>query len=357
MSRAGQQQTGREDQGSKPNPADLDLIDGLVDADKDEEELWAEADAEDAAANTKEDGSDAAPDGAQSDDDEFDKAAATEVSADDDSSDKGDGGDSPDDQGRQKAKDGQSPDDQAGTDDPWASAPKALRDQHDAELAELERLRKAEDGHRRHIKGLTKKVRDLEDGGGRDRSEIDSQSDEGLKKVEEEYPELSALVAEVRDLRKGQARAEEDRSEAYLDQQESLLNEAHSDWLSVTADKAFADWIEVQPGYVQKVIADNAKSIVNAKDAADVIGRFKAFRSSQAQQQDAGEGNDGPGAEGDQGTGNDDLSGRRARQRRSASSARSTGPGTASGIPKDGDEEAIWRQMDAEDQRKAAATG
>jgi hypothetical protein len=129
------------------------------------------------------------------------------------------------------------------------------------------------------------------------------------------------------------------------------LAEQHPDWQDVTADRGFADWIQSQPRHIQEAVARNATEIVDAAEAADVVGRFKAFRSAQpgAARQETSAGN------GRADTGNNRLAGRRQRQLESASAARTRGPGAANGIPEDGDPTQLWKQFDEMERRQARA--
>jgi hypothetical protein len=91
----------------------------------------------------------------------------------------------------------------------------------------------------------------------------------------------------------------------------------------------------------------NAEEVVDAEEAADVVGRFKAFLAARQN----GTGGDRGSADErplQGGNGNHQaqqpLSDKRKRQLESASTARSRGPGAATGIPDD--EEGAWKAFE-----------
>ena len=95
---------------------------------------------------------------------------------------------------------------------------------------------------------------------------------------------------------------------------------------------------------------------MDAAEAADVVSRFKAFRSAQS---DAGsdtldaDDTEGPADDKGKGDGTTQLTGKRQRQLEAASTTRTGGPGAAHGIPEDGDPEEIWKAYDRQEQREA----
>lgn len=175
------------------------------------------------------------------------------------------------------------------------------------------------------------------------------------KEFAEEYPEvagpLTDVIGELRDQIKRQERelsaiGTERRDDA-LAEQATLLAEEHSDWEQVVADRGFMDWLNAQPRHIQEAAVRNAENIVDAAEAADVVGRFKAFQQQHSTNTSRS------GNARDNGN-NQALAGKRARQLESASAARSRGPGAASGIPEEGDPETIWRQFDEMERREQA---
>ncbi len=105
--------------------------------------------------------------------------------------------------------------------------------------------------------------------------------------------------------------------------------------------------MKTQPRHIQEAAYRNANEIVDAAEAADVVSRYKAFRQPQQQNINASP----PNTERD--ANNQRLLGKRQRQLESAATARSRGPGVATGIPEDGDPETLWKQFDEMERRNA----
>lgn len=258
--------------------------------------------------------------------------------------------------------------------DIWKDIPEANRNEFQATRSELDNLKRQQhlerSSHGREIAALRREISELKSGrGASDKgaaADGKSKTTNGAatdgaaasdkwKGFASEYPEvagpvegeISALRSELKTLKE---RQDAERLRAQVDEQVSLLESKHPDWQTVTATEDYAKWLASQPKYVQEAVVRNADQIVDADEAADIISRFKASGSSPSQ--GAGQERlDGKDAAGGTGTA---LADRRRRQLESASGTRSKGPGPATGIPEDGDEEAIWRAFDAEDARKAA---
>lgn len=330
---------------------DLDLLDpGLEDEGKTEDELWAEADAEEAG---KPAGEEPGADGDENIDDggaaggsgDTDVAAAQRTLDDDDAG--------------KPAADKTKP---AADDDPMAGATEAQRAAYRAALADNERFQRSIDGYKRNVAGLNRRVKELEQSAARQQKSGQPDPEEQAarrKAFSDEYPEVAEpVLAELAELRselaelKGNQQADlADRHADQVNEQVALLEKDHSDWRDIAATDEFGDWLLAQPRHLQEAAKRNAQEIVDAAEAADVIGRFKAFRSDSgnAGNEHPDKGDAGAGDE----TGNQALAERRRRQRESASSARSGTPGPAQGIPEDGDEEAIWAAFDAKERREA----
>ena len=185
------------------------------------------------------------------------------------------------------------------------------------------------------------------------------------KDFQGEYPEVAAplgklvagLQAELTGQKKQMDAISTDRRHDTVEEQTELLEKEHSDWLDAVTDDAFGPWLEDQPRHMREAAVRNAKEIVDASEAADVVGRFKAFRSEQSDD------SAGPGDDGDKGKKPkpDDqelltsLSDKRTLQLEASAGARPSGASAAHGIPEDGDDEAIWKAFDAKEAREAAA--
>lgn len=257
--------------------------------------------------------------------------------------------------------------------DLWANATPEHRAAYEAAQEQIRKLEQAERSNRGRLSAFQRQINELRSkaqapaeaapraapNGAGDKTE--AAQPEGFLGSEEwssfqgEYPEVAGPLAKVigslearlvRQDKELQAIGGERRQVA-LQEQATLLAEEHPDWQQVAANAEFGDWLHSQPRHIQEAAYRNANEIVDAAEAADVVGRFKAFRSgqqgNQARQNTAG--NAGPG--------NSRLAGKRQRQLESAAASRTRGPGVTSGIPEDGDPEVLWRQFDEAERRQA----
>lgn len=264
-------------------------------------------------------------------------------------------------------------------------APPEVRAAYEAVQAELDRVRQSESSQRgrvgamqRQVNTLSQRINDLTKGGGggsqgqqqkdgASGAEADASKDPtGFLKGEEwqgfatDYPEIAGPISkliggmqsQLADAGKKLDAIGDERLNAALDEQETRLNDAHSDWFDVistsvngeaVAKPEFVAWLESQPRHIREAAARNSQRIVDAAEAADVIGRFKEHIGLKpgSRQQDAGKGND---------AGKKQTTGRRTRQLEAAASTRTGGPGAVSGIPEEGDPEAIWDGFEAKEQ-------
>jgi len=271
--------------------------------------------------------------------------------------------------------------------DIWANASAEQRAAWEAaqkELARLEQHRRSNEGR---VSALQLQINRLTEEQGRRRPGTAQPQGRGtgrapqldvgnaeLEAVAKEYPEVARpFIDEFRTQRSHIQRQDEelrelkrqinaiglDRANDAILEQTDMLLEVHPDALDLADDPAFRPWVDEQPRHIREAVSRNASAIVDAEEAADVIGRFKAFRSSQQAASDGFQEQD-PNAgqrptQGDPGT---PLSDRRRRQLASSTSTRGKGPGVAApGIPDIDDEDAIWDAMDrmeaAESRRSA----
>lgn len=273
--------------------------------------------------------------------------------------------------------------------DPWSDAPPKLKAAYEQSQTALKRLEQSERSNRGRVSTLQRQLNELSsklNGGAPGTPGTVATSSEASrtnavqqflespewKAVQEEYPELGAPLGKLAKLindeqattRKSVATIQEDRRLAAREEQTDLLEEQHSDWQSVAADSAYGvvddgtgeptilpgSWVDQQPRYVQQAALRNAKGIVDAAEAADLVGRFKAFRSSAQPHAQANR----PGQDQDDGT-TGSLSARRKRQLESSGSVRTRGRAAAQGIPEDGDPETLWNMFEEKDAREAAS--
>ena len=344
------------------DPSDLSLVNEIDDETKTEDELWNEiAEAERAAAKSPDD--DASADESAGDE-ESDEDAAAKAAADDGSDESDSTGDEASSDDRKDAKAAKDQGNGAAKtgEDLWANASPEHRAAYEALQAQLQNDRK-------RISGLTRKINELN---ARKPAADKAASDEGKQKrdgfresakwkdFEKEFPEISGPIgeliaaqkAELEELRSVTTSLHQERTEDAIAEQATLLEEQHPDWQTVAAEPEFGEWLSGQPRHIREAAIRNAEAIVDAAEAADVVGRFKAFRSEQgtsAQQEsqagrEAGEGKTGTA-----------LSGKRRRQLDASASFRSRGPGVASTTPPDdADEETWWKHWAAVEKREAA---
>lgn len=204
--------------------------------------------------------------------------------------------------------------------------------------------------------------------GNKDKQTIaeDILNDPELLKTAKEYPEIAGpfikIIGKMQEQLTGHGKVlsavGDERRQAALNEQKDYLTEQHSDWEAVASREEFPTWLEQQPRHIREAFHRNAKDIVDAQEAADVVGRFKDHLRANGQYQDAdpdgGNAQQQNGTQAGNGAGNDQLDAKRQRQRQSASSSRTRGPSVASGIPEDGDPKVIWQQLGELERRKEA---
>ena len=328
--------------------ADLDLVDDdLADEDKSDAEIFDELEAEEIAA------ADVTPD-----DESGAESAAAEDAAkpDDDEAGSAESGD-------------KSPDEESSADELWATA----TPEQQAAQAQIKKLEQSDRSSRGRLGAMQRQINELsrkpdtppaaDDAAGDDKGEADATgylATENWKSFKEEYPEVAGPVGEL--LAGMQATIDrndkelaaigDDRRQHAVDEQQVLLEQEHSDWHEViSADEGapFESWLNDQPRHIREAGRRNAKEIVDAAEAADLVSRFKAFRSDAVDEEPPA---DEPKPEDGKGTGTARLSDKRQRQLATASSTRTGGLGAAHGIPEDGDPQDIWNAFDKKDARQ-----
>lgn len=333
---------------------DLGLIpDDLEDEGKSEDELWDEMDAADGVA-PKED----SPTTVEDVEEEAEEAAAAAA-------------DEP------EAQEPQAP--AAPAADVWANATpeqQAAWKAAQAEIAQLTQYRKSNEGR---VSALQLQINNLQEQSRRsapppsnqgqraqDRGTAPPQRNGELANVAKEFPEVAKPFLaefhrqdeyirrqgeEIGELKRQISAIGLDRETAAVVKQTDLLLEAYPDALELADDPTFRPWVDQQPRHIREAVSRNANAIVDAEEAADVIGRFKAFREQQSALNNGSQEQD-PGGDPPPGNPGKPLSDRRRRQLASSASIRGKGPGVSSlGIPDTDDEDAIW---DAYDRLEAA---
>jgi hypothetical protein len=297
----------------------------------DDEALWNELEKADAAEAKA-----PPPTGREADDD----AAFTADEPDPSEADQGD--DEPSAEGQPDAGAQEAPD------DPWAKADPTLKAAFDEKARALQNLEHQIKSDRGRLSAMQKKLDELSRSASpANQPKPGDDREERRRKLAEEYPEVAQPILDEMDALKAEianlSSAETRREQMTLEQQEAALTQQHADWQQILGQNGatFAAWAEDQPKAIREMVARNANQIADAQAAAEVIGRFKQYLGigEQPQQQAA------PSA---QAAPRNTLSDKRQRQL-AASAAPSGGSRrpVASGIPEDGDPQAIWDAFEA----------
>lgn len=367
---------------------DLNLVDDHLDDDvKDDNEIWQEFDEAENPGSAASAADDGAPGDDAGDDDEGADDWTAEQEGDDDTAaaaadeDEQQGNDQPD-----ASASGEQNGNSQQNNNLWANATPEQRAAFEATQAQLKKLEQADRSNRGRLSALQLKINELtgsntakaapekgaaakgdnENGQAGEEDANGFLGSEDWKGFKSEYPEVAGplekvigqLQSHIAKQDKVLSAIGDDRRQSALDEQENLLLETHSDAFEVVQDPGFVQWLNTQPRHIREAAIRNAENIVDAEEAADVVGRFKDFR--RADQQGGGnnaqqQNNSSQPANGGGGNNQNQrsVSGKRQRQLASANSARSRGPGAASGIAEDGDPEQIWKQFDAMEARQA----
>ena len=234
--------------------------------------------------------------------------------------------------------------------DPWAQAPEELKSQYQHAQEMIAKLEQSDRSNRGRLSALQRQINELvssrqEAAESGDQAAVAEKDDE-IDSLMEDYPEIAKPIQKMLDkVKTEQTRLERelgalsgDKRKAALDEQVSLLADAHPDWAKVGSDPQFSQWLADQPRHIQEAAYRNGNEIVDYREAADVVGRYKEFRGI-----------------GEQTTSTNSLADKRQRQLKTATSTRGRGPGAKSGIPESGDPEMLWDQFEELDRRQSRA--
>lgn len=182
------------------------------------------------------------------------------------------------------------------------------------------------------------------------RQESDESDEDYRKRMIEDFPEFARLfdrldattskVAALEgELGTVKTTASATQTEAILEEQGRVFTEAHPNWEAEKTDEALMkrllEWAEGQPPYVQDVLRQNSKQIVDGPSAAHVISLFKRDTANpEAERQRE----------------------RRKDQMDALTDATVNGPGATKTGAADSDIDGIWNELKAADERKAART-
>lgn len=316
---------------------DLALVDALADQAKGEDDIWNEFEAADAAKTEK-------PEPAPANEEDASDEPTAEAGAEAAKAE-------PAPVEAPKATDAKGA--EAGP-DIWANAPPELKAAYD----ELQQKFRSVNGRTAAFQRRYEDLKKIVEAPAQQRRPGSAR--EALAAIKNDYPDVAGPIEEalskIEERLDAQDQAEESRRSAARDElvgiitsETERLNQAIPDW-EVTLQqngKAFAAWVEDQPRRVREAAYRNAQNIVDAEEAAQVIAAFKAH-IMPAQQPAAAPTTPTPIRAQTQ-----PLTDRRARQLDATASPRSARRPTVSGIPEDGDPQAIWDAFDAQERARA----
>ncbi|WP_337846812.1 hypothetical protein [Sphingomonas sp.] len=179
------------------------------------------------------------------------------------------------------------------TDDIWKDAPPALREAYQAMQRDAEHRERSLRGRLSASDRIIHQLRTSTQSGGSQSQGTEAQpqetaaddllaSDE-FKQFQEEYGEVAGPIASVlkamqdkiNRLSGNVGEVQQEREQLYLQTNESLLTEAHPDWMDCIKDERFYGWLESQPASIREAAKRNWNGIVDPDDAGIVFERFK----------------------------------------------------------------------------------
>lgn len=183
----------------------------------------------------------------------------------------------------------------ANPDDVWSSVPEVARTAYQAVLQQrqgLEHALRSANGRavrfQQEVEALRKKAADKPAAEVPESRQADGQSQDvdDFDVLRKDYPEIARpvekLFKSLRDeneaLKSRLERHDTSAAEAEYARQAQVLSERHPDWARIADDPQFTAWAQQQPPYVLEALKRNSSRIVNAEEAADIIGRFKAIQ-------------------------------------------------------------------------------
>lgn len=236
--------------------------------------------------------------------------------------------------------------------DIWANAPPDLKEAHDAQVRALE---SATTEHARHsiegrIASYTRRLKERNEAAAQQPVPAADEAADPLAELAAEYPEIAkplqqklAPIADKLSQFDAQMRSRQEAADLEMDADlqanEQLLETRHPGWDGFLKDNgpAFGAWIVDQPLYLRQAFVTNADAIIDPYSAIVTLDAFKQFVGSNQPPQQQESSVAPPAAQQQR------LNPRRAAQLASSASPQSVGSRpTVSGIPQDGDEQAIW---------------
>ena len=235
--------------------------------------------------------------------------------------------------------------------DVWANVPEAARKQFEDLKAENARKDQRIRSDQGRLAARQRKINELRAQAAPEKSPaaIDTAP---IASLEADYPEIAqplktttqAIKTAVDALeadREGRRKAAATELKSIIDDETDRLDEAIPGWMDFIKANgpSYRSWIEDQPKRIREINERNAQEITDADGAIEVITAFKQFLEPPAQQPQ---------------TSTSPPNDRRQRQL-AAMSSPSTAPRGAvvSGIPEEGDPQAIWNMFAEQERRRA----
>lgn len=233
------------------------------------------------------------------------------------------------------APDGESDDD--GEDDIWASVDPKLREAFEAERKAREAAEHRYKSDEGRFHAAQRKLQELGKPDSEAAKAAQRERDKSFDKVREEYPEIAGPVADMLKAKDEQIAALSARFESFenerIERNGTQLRATHADFDNVMSkhEAVFLDWIRDQPEKDRLAFEANTSAITDPESAIELTTSFKKHLGTLGLYE----------------TPEKAKPNKRRERQLSASKAPSTpssGP-APSGIPKDGDPEALFNAM------------
>lgn len=189
---------------------------------------------------------------------------------------------------------------QAATDDPWSSAPEPLRNDYQTLKQRYQQLEANHRANSGRVSALTKKLNEVTAGlkANEQANGADANSDKGLPtaddlkgksfaEVEEDFPELAAFVRnqveaatqafqqQLTPLEEMRQQKAQEQHQAELQNQFQALATVHPDYLQISQDPTFHQWVATQPTSVQAMAQSDY-----ADDNIALLNLYKGSRQA-----------------------------------------------------------------------------
>jgi hypothetical protein len=246
-------------------------------------------------------------------------------------------------------------------DDIWAGVPETARKEYEDLKAEAEKLKHQVRSANGRVAARQRRLNELEatikqPASTRDHHEVAAT----LQSLEEDYPEIAQpLKTTVQTInskidaldadRESRRKAAETERNDIINEETAKLDEEIPGWgdLLKTHGKTYLEWIEDQPKRLREAHQRNLNSITDADAAIETLTAFRQF----LEQDNGGGAQPAPQTQRTTVPSTD----RRLRQLAGSSSPSSSARvPVVSGIPEDGDPQAIWNAIREEERRRAS---